>query len=223
MATDAALNLALEFLSTAYSKSLDPGRRNLYKSMLEDLSDDLLASAIQHVISTSKFFPAISEIRDAATELIKYSLNIPSSAEAWSEMVNRAFSPRNEFVPCEEYLRLKQAACQNNPATYWDDIRAMRNHESDCKVCHMELREYQFSHKLIELVARRLGWPDRFWSGSDEIGVDRGRFIKTYDAEISRMSASASMLPEVRTFIHAHSGTEFLPQPDGDKISEQVK
>lgn len=202
MASQTTLDQGINFLAAAFDKRLDQSRKIIYTELLKDLPDEALRAAIKHVAATSTFFPSPGEIRSAVAFLGKLSYNIPPADVAWGELVNQAHAPRQQRIYCDEYARMnEQASHPEDTQTYWRLVYAMKDHEATCQACHILTTEYQFSHPLIQEVATRLGWPVNFWS--DNIGVDRGRFIKTYEAELERLTQKAILLPAVREFVES--------------------
>jgi hypothetical protein len=202
MASDTVLDQGITLLAAAFDKRLDPTRKKIYIELLKDLPDEVYRAAVKHVAATSTFFPSPGEIRSAAAFLGKLAYNIPPADVAWGELVNHAHAPRQQRVYCAEYIALsEQASHPEDTQTYWHLVYAMKDHEAACQDCHIITTEYQFSHPLIQEVAARLGWPVNFWS--DNIGVDRGRFIKTYEAELERLTQKSILLPAVREFVES--------------------
>ena len=198
MASKQTIEHGLITLQTVFDKRIPEERRAAYISLLADLPDELLRAAIQHCAATQTFFPTPGEIREAAANLGKLSYNVPSADEAWSELVNDAHAPRKHKVYCAEYARMFEHV-HDDPDNYLRAVADLGLHEGSCGECQMLTTEYQFSHPLIGEVAKRLGWPERFWS--DNIGVDRGRFIKTYEDTIRRMTDQSKLLPAVRQYV----------------------
>ena len=60
---------------------------DVYKLTLADIPLDVLEAATLQIITTAKFFPAVSEIRDAAHSIMLGLNKIPSAFEAWQEAV----------------------------------------------------------------------------------------------------------------------------------------
>lgn len=216
MASSQILDNGIEFLCTAFDKRIDEDRRKIYASLLADLPDDVFKAAVKHCAATNTFFPVPGEIRAAAAYLGKLSQCVPTADEAWSELVNRAHAPRQSLQVCHECYRLEtenqrlvkaiETAIWNRQPEVHDALlielnQVMRQQHArrSCPDCKTLVTEYQFSHPLVAEVARRLGWPERFWS--NEIGVDRGRFIKTYEAHISHLTDEAVLLPVVRDYV----------------------
>ncbi len=203
MATTEIIEQGIKYIETVFGKKVEEARRAAYADLLKDLPDNVLRAAIKHTAATATFFPAPGEIRSAAAYLGKLAYDIPAADEAWGELVNRAHAPRTVKYYCDGYIRLYNHQATST-ADYWRNINAMQEHERDCKVCSIRTIEYEFSHPLVGEVAKRLGWPDRFWS--DNIGVDRGRYIKTYEAEIERLTQKSTLIPSVREFVNSGQG-----------------
>jgi len=60
----------------------------IYQRTLSDIDDEVLENAVLHLITTSKFFPTVAEIRDAAFSIIANKSSLPSSYEAWQEAIS---------------------------------------------------------------------------------------------------------------------------------------
>lgn len=216
MASQLVLEQGIEFLCATFDKRLDDLRKKIYYNLLSDLPDDLFTAACKHVGGTNTFFPVPGEIRAAAARLGKLANCVPTADEAWAELVNRAHAPRQVVEICAECARLerensrlteliKTAAWNRDHAQHdlllgeLNQVMRQQHARRLCPACQKLTIEYQFSHPLVLEVATRLGWPDRFWS--ENIGVDRGRFIKTYEAILEHRTNEAVLLPVVRDYI----------------------
>lgn len=74
----------MSILKAAYPRQLlDAATLTTYTTMLEDLACDDVQSAIQRIICTSKFFPAIAEIRAECTRAVS---TLPEPEIAWGEV-----------------------------------------------------------------------------------------------------------------------------------------
>jgi len=202
MASINVIDSALTYLATAYDKRLDETRRFVYSDALLDMDDDLLTAAVRHVVGTCKFFPSVAEIRSAASELSKWSNRVPTSAEAWQEVLEMP-RPHTYKVLCPRAIEIDEAAraasTRRDATAYNAALKTSIVHDRTCTDCHEDTTRANFSHQIIFQVATRLGWPNHFFS--DEIGVDRGRFIKTYEAEVMHLTAQASALPGVMSYV----------------------
>ncbi len=59
----------------------------VYREALADVPDDILRAAVLAVISRSRFFPTVAEIREEAAKLATPAY--PSPIEAWAEVVEQ--------------------------------------------------------------------------------------------------------------------------------------
>ena len=64
---------------------------SVYYETLKDIRSDELKAAVLHCVSQPgrAFAPSIGEIRGAVGELRKYSANLPSSYQAWQEVLTQ--------------------------------------------------------------------------------------------------------------------------------------
>ena len=61
----------------------------LLQKLLSDIPYDIAEKAVSKVIMTSKFFPTIAEIREAAGTLKENSSILPSAEDAWEEVCRK--------------------------------------------------------------------------------------------------------------------------------------
>ncbi len=59
-----------------------------YRSVLDDLPSEILRAAALQIGATSKWFPAASELRATAWELIEREHGVPSAPDAWAEVTD---------------------------------------------------------------------------------------------------------------------------------------
>lgn len=59
---------------------------HVYARLLADLPHDALEVGAKHLMTTGKFFPSISEWREAAVLVMSNGVKIPSEFEAWEEV-----------------------------------------------------------------------------------------------------------------------------------------
>ena len=79
--------LVLARLARAFPReTLTPERVALYTEMLSDIPEPILVQAADTLILTSRFFPAISEIREQAAEL---TVSLPSDEQALEQVQAR--------------------------------------------------------------------------------------------------------------------------------------
>jgi len=107
----------------------------LWEKMLSDMPYSLAESALMKIIATSKFFPTVAEIRQAAEQLKGESL--PSADQAWLEVMEAIKSVGSYGIPV-------------------------------------------FSHEAIKNAVSTIGWTNI--CRSENIGVERGHFLKVYEA-----------------------------------------
>jgi len=142
----------------------------VYGTLLEDIPGDTLKLAAMECATNGKFFPTVHELRAAAVNLSKRSNAVPSSAEAWQEMLD---APADGIV-----------STIRKEADGW----------------HIDNRPYQFSHALVEKVARNMGWPHKFWT--DFLVADRSRFLQAYEEQMRTSTSDALSLPVVREYVY---------------------
>jgi hypothetical protein len=76
---------------------------------LEDIDEPLLDRAALHLGSTNTFFPAASELRAAAFELVDAASGIPDAYSAWGEVM-KSFGPFGRYrVPEWTHPLIKEA------------------------------------------------------------------------------------------------------------------
>ena len=94
----------LAVLTAAFpANKVGPETLKIYSLTLSDIPLDVLEAATLHIITTAKFFPAVSEIRDAATAIMLGLNKIPSAFEAWEEV-------QEQISKCGDYYRYQIAA-----------------------------------------------------------------------------------------------------------------
>ncbi len=88
MASPDCVLTILEILSSAFPNfKLRPETAEIYTAALSDLSRDVLMRAVGRCLHECKFFPSIAEIRERAYG----DQDIPSSAEAWEEVMQQVY------------------------------------------------------------------------------------------------------------------------------------
>jgi len=114
MATNQNIATVLKIISAAYPQRfvVEPETVRIWVSFVSDMDDELLSAAVARFISSSShaFPPTIPEIRAQAVELKREIIGIPSSFEAWSELM-LAPKPRmsklfrdGQFVEEEDFV-----------------------------------------------------------------------------------------------------------------------
>jgi hypothetical protein len=157
---------------------------DLWVAGLGDLPGDTLKAAIAECLIDPRrqFAPSIGEIRGAALRLNAIAAGI---TEAW-----RAY---------EEVL--------NMPTTMVS--RHVVEDEGNYVILEKAL---EFSHPLVESVARMMGWPGQF--PTEMPAADRAQFLKAYEAELTRLMGDAGRLPVITAYIddlRNNLGKESLP------------
>jgi hypothetical protein len=90
---DDAIITALGFLAMLFPRfQLSEETIAAYVRILGDLPADLIEQAAEDIGSRNTFFPAASEIRTAAFELVGKQHGLPTAYEAWGEVVRLAGS-----------------------------------------------------------------------------------------------------------------------------------
>lgn len=162
----------LTVLTRAYPRyELHPETIAVYCRLLADIDAGMLEAAALECTTKSQWFPSVYELRRAVVDLQKRGNRVPSAIEAWFEVLN---APANG--------ELRQITGEQDQDGRWIIL----------------VQKHQFSHPLVESVARNLGWPGRFWT--DSLVSDRSKFIAAYEGELERQSGDALSLPEVRAY-----------------------
>jgi hypothetical protein len=153
----------------------------VYYDLLNDLPVELLQAAALRCCAEPgrKFAPSVGEIRGAAGELRRKADGIPSTLEAWDEICSAPFRDISEDRPL---------------------YRGGEKFTTDPDA-------HQWSHPLVERVARMLGWPN-FPSGEE--GVDRAHFFRQYENELARHTTDEVELPLVSEYIESHQKVKQL-------------
>ena len=182
MANEDEITKVLAMLNAAYPRfKLTEETITVYIHLLGDLTAEDLQMAAVHCATNKIFFPSVHELRQAVVELKRKSSKIPSSYEAWIEVVS-------------------------NRQSHWSE--AVENEDGSYSITQ---KSFEFSHPIVEKVAREMGWPGRF-PGINEM-ADRSHFVKAYELAISDVVDYELMLPEVREYINAQT---YKQLEDGD-------
>jgi hypothetical protein len=84
MATETTVFRILKMLIAAYPREpIQDETPQLYKRFLSDLPDEILEAAVMQHISSSPFFPRVSELREAAANLAVGIEDLPPAMQAW--------------------------------------------------------------------------------------------------------------------------------------------
>jgi hypothetical protein len=100
-----------------------------YAILLEDLDPNDLRAAAKDVATKSKWFPSVHELRAAVVRLAANAAGVPTTFEAWAEVISTG-PPIRRWVEDNED---GQGVIKSEP--------------------------YQWSHPIVEHVAIQLGWP----------------------------------------------------------------
>lgn len=90
----------LAFLASLYPRfELTKPTIRAYVQILEDIPAETLRAAAKELGSTSTFFPAAAELRQAAFNLMEQAQGIPSAYEAWEQVLGQFQGRRQELHP----------------------------------------------------------------------------------------------------------------------------
>ena len=174
MADAKTISSVLKEIKAAYPRFEDNDDTiKVWAVYLADIPNNLLMASIRKFISSSAhaFAPSIPEIRSMATQIKAEIVNLPSAYEAWDDLLRAG-----------------------NGWHYETGVNA------DDGSTWIEKHPYQFRHPLVETVARRFGWPDRFPDGENDM-ADRAHFFKAYEAAMNKASRAETQLPSVTAYI----------------------
>src|SRR3990167_7053860 len=100
MATEKVIVQVMGVLAAAYpSFSLTRETIAVYQRVLSDVPDELLQHAALDCISKGRFFPSVSELRDAALSIKRIGSGNPSAFEGWEEVVRVVREKGHGFLP----------------------------------------------------------------------------------------------------------------------------
>jgi hypothetical protein len=114
MANDTDIRKILMAFSVTFpDRKLTQQGIDIYCDLLRDLDIEFLITASKELMTKNKFFPAISEIREAVKELACRASGIPSAEEAWGEVQNQIGSVGSYGSPVfsSELVRKAVDAC----------------------------------------------------------------------------------------------------------------
>ena len=87
MATEQVIVQVLGVLAAAFPQfNLTKETGAVYSRVLSDVPDELLQHAALDCVSKCKWFPTVSELRDAALSIKRIGAGEPSAFEAWDEV-----------------------------------------------------------------------------------------------------------------------------------------
>lgn len=100
MATKAEVIQLMTALSLAWPRyELRDETFDVYYEILKDIPTEALTEAAKQIMAEATFFPAISEWRKAAFDILTRRLQIPSQFEAWEEVIEKAARIGHYQVP----------------------------------------------------------------------------------------------------------------------------
>jgi len=175
MADAITISNAIKEIKAAYPRfEASPDTIKVWAVYLADLPNGLLMAAIRKFISsaTHAFPPSIPEIRQMATQIKLEIEDIPTAFEAWEDLLRAGNG-------------LKYETGYNPDGSIW-----------------LEKHPYKFRHPLVEEVARRFGWPERFPNGDDDM-ADRAHFFKAYESALGKASRAETQLSSVTAYIES--------------------
>ena len=161
MATNVEITKALKVLAAAYPRfELPQATENIYQRLLADLDFDILKAATLQCASMCIFFPTVAEIRNAAVEIITMAEGIPSSLEAWGEIIREIKRVGADGFPTFTHLFIDQVVRDFNwgclcvsENSIADRARVMDAYE---KIVKKSLREKQMLPEVLSIVDKRL-------------------------------------------------------------------
>lgn len=156
-----------------------------YALLLQDLDGDELRAAARDIATKNKWFPSVHELRANVAKLRARAVGIPTAYEAWAEVINTG----PEI----------QVGLEGSDEDGWEIVR----------------RQYQWSHPIVEQVARLMGWPSKFPSGQDTLMADRAHFFKAYERAIQDAMDDEITLPEIQDYIESKR-TELMLEAGDD-------
>lgn len=81
---------SLLLMKAAYPRlALSDETIQLYTRALQDIEPALLKAAVMHHIASSKWFPTIAELREAAAHLLASASGQPSAYDAWGAVMRQ--------------------------------------------------------------------------------------------------------------------------------------
>lgn len=144
----------------------------LWTLVLGDLPADTLKAATLAATMPGtgrQFAPSADEIRTKAAELHALAAGIPDAYRAYEEV---------EKMPAD--MTSRKVVEENGENIIYE-------------------KALQFTHPIVESVARSLGWPKTF--PTENPGVDRGQFRQAYETEVRRVMGDAGRLPLLQDYI----------------------
>jgi len=146
MATLEQVTQLMANMSLAFPRyELQKGAVKIYHEMLKDIPGEILDAAAKEVIINSAFFPAISEWRSKAINLMIASHKIPTAAQAWEEAISHC--RRGEYSGYSHPLIEKAAMTFTIP--FWQSM--LEEHEMATRAHFFKVYE-QLLNREMELI-----------------------------------------------------------------------
>ena len=164
----------------------------LWEKMLGDLPYDVAESAMVKVLATTKFFPTVAEIREAAIAVAQPKGL--TAAEAWGEVV-QAISRFGQYRPDEAVASLSPSTARV--------VRLMGFRD----LCISENNGVDRAHflRMYEQIGR---------STLTNGGISTAHFLRMYE-QIDGKEQDSVILPERLRIAMAEIGKASLPAPRG--------
>lgn len=119
------LTLVQEVMACYPAQPFSPANVQAYCRHLADLPVPVLQAAVQRVIATSRFFPTIAEIRDAAAKLVDTA---PDADQAWAIVTRQVQLVGRTGKPDLQHERVYQAV---QAIGGWHDLCASETAAAD--------------------------------------------------------------------------------------------
>jgi hypothetical protein len=185
MATKQEIVEVLAMLAAVYPRHDMPKEAvGAYALLLQDLDGEELRASARDIATKSKWFPSVHELRANVAKLRARAVGIPTAYEAWAEVIN------------------------TGPEIQLSTV------ETDQGDWTIKRTPYQWSHPIVEQVARLMGWPSKFPSGQDTLMADRAHFFKAYDRAIQDAMDDEITLPEIQDYIESKRSELMLEAGD---------
>lgn len=131
--------------------------------------------------------------------------SIPEVRRAASDIRQAVAGVPTAFEAWEEVMR----APHPNPIPQFKDGK------------FVEHVEYVWSHPIVGMVAKQLGWWKTFPSlASDKVAIDRAHFFRAYEAATSKKMDEETQLPKVTAYIEDSKAKAFDVAGEIKKLTE---
>lgn len=170
------------------------------------------AETIANVLKEIMFaYPKFMEDEDARTDATKvwavYLADIPDdllvvAVRQFISSSSHAFAPSIPEIR-SSVVKIK-AEIEKIPSAFeaWDEVINARKPYVYYDGSVDDKNPHKWSHEIVGIVARRLGYPKRFPSDDvNDLVSDRSNFLKAYDYELSKLSQNEKRLPMIDSYI----------------------